>query len=148
MTFRFNAEPDGYLALDVRPLDDSQTSFKPTLPQARAFQYLLENQKALRQTVLDAIFSAYGGWRDSYMAQNMPSENMPKLSKSTDLVRVIAPSTIYVLANEKDGLAHIGLGFTCKWDEEHALGVLTYKGRVVGVGQAETAFEDEHDSGS
>jgi len=47
-----------------------------------------------------------------------------------------------VLANEKDGFTHVGFGFTCKWDEEHALGVLTHKGRVIDVGSVDRAFTD------
>jgi hypothetical protein len=148
MTFRFSAEPDGDLGLNVSPLDNRQSSFQPTHPQARAFQNLLDNQGVLRETVLNAIFSAYGAWRESYLAQDMPSESMPKLSNATDLVHIIAPSTVYVLANEKDGFTHIGFGFSCKWDEEHALGVLTHKGRVVDIGQADTAFTDKYDSAS
>jgi len=30
----------------------------------------------------------------------------------------------------------------------HALGVLTHKGRVVDVGQADTAFTDNYDTGT
>ncbi len=29
----------------------------------------------------------------------------------------------------------------CTWDEEHGVGVLTHKGRVVKLGQADTAFD-------
>jgi hypothetical protein len=142
MAFRFSAPPEGDLRLEVSPLDNRQSSFQPTQAQTRAFQYLLDHQQALRKTVLNGVFSVYDGWRENYLASDIPSENMPRLSNATDLIRLISPSTVHVLANDKDGFTHLGFGFSCKWDEEHALGVLTHKGRVVEVGQADTAFSD------
>jgi hypothetical protein len=143
MSFRFSAEPDGDLGLKVSPLDNRQSDLKPTEAQVRAFQQLLDNQQALREAILNGIFSLYDGWRESCVAQGMPSKNMPKLSDPGDLVRIISPSAVHVLANEKEGFTHVGFGFNCKWDEEHALGVLTHKGHVFDIGQADTAFTDK-----
>lgn len=147
MSFRFSAKPEGDLGLEVSASDKRGNGVTPTHAQARAFQHLLDNQKTLRDAVLNGIFAAYDNWRESYIADEMLSENMPKLSDSRDLVHIIKPSTVYVLANEKEGFTHVGFSFSCKWDEEHALGVLTHKGIVVDVGQAETAFTDKHDNG-
>ena len=46
------------------------------------------------------------------------------------------------MMNEKEGFTAIGFGFHCKWDEEHGLGVLTHKGKVMEVGAAETGFSE------
>lgn len=160
MSFRFSAPPEGDLGLRLSPLDIHQSSFKPTHAQARAFQHLLDHQQSIREAVLQGIFSGYDNWRESYYGENIssdggktyqtgwelpdlfPPENMPKLSNPGDLVRLISPSTVHVLAKETEGFTRIGFGFDCKWDEEHDLGVLTHKGRVVEVGQADTAFTD------
>src|SRR6266478_3102087 len=160
MSFRFSAPPEGDFGLDVSPLDIHQSSFKPTHAQARAFQHLLDNQKSIREAVLEGIFLVYDDWRESYYGESIssdggktyksgwelpdlvPPEKMPKLSNPGDLVRLISPSSVHVLAKETEGLTRIGFGFDCKWDEEHDLGVLTHKGRVVEVGQADTAFTD------
>jgi hypothetical protein len=161
MWFRFSARPEGDLGLDVSPLDNHKSTFKPTHAQARAFQHLLDNQKDIRHAVLEGIFSVYGEWRENYyggkissdggktyqsgweLPKMFPPENMPKLANPDDLVRLISPATVYVLAKETDGFTRIGFGFDCKWDQEHDLGVLTHKGRVVEVGQADTAFTDK-----
>ena len=42
---------------------------------------------------------------------------------------------IYIL----DG-AKIGFQFSCSWDMEHGLGVMTRKGKVINIGEAEVAF--------
>jgi len=41
---------------------------------------------------------------------------------------------------EKAGVPYVGYQFSCKWDEEHGLGVLMHGDRVVEIGGAETAF--------
>jgi len=38
------------------------------------------------------------------------------------------------------GNAYIGFELGCTWDEEHGAGVMTYKERVVEIGQAGTSF--------
>lgn len=40
----------------------------------------------------------------------------------------------------KDGYAYVGYEFGCTWDEEHGLGFMTYKDRIVDFGGADSAF--------
>jgi hypothetical protein len=156
MSFRFSDLPEGIFELVVSPLDVARSKV-PTHAQTRAFQHLLDNQETIRNTVLNGIFAVYGGWRENYYGEQIsvdggktyktgwelyPSENMPEIKAPDELRRLISPSTIHVLAKEIDGFARIGFGFDCKWDGEHDLGVLTHKGNVVEVGQADTAFTD------
>ena len=71
-----------------------------------------------------------------------PPENMPALSDPEELRRLLRPGTVHVMANAKEGYTCIGLSFACKWDEEHGLGVSTYRGNVIQVGSGEEAFAD------
>ncbi len=160
MSFRFSAPPDGGFALDVTPARIRQGRLKPTRAQARAFQHLLENQREFRDIVLRGIFSVYADGREKYyggtissdggktyqtgwqLPDLLPPENMSKLSNAVDLVRIISPCAVQVLAKEIEGLTRIGFAFDCKWDPEHGLGVLTHKERVIEVGQADAAFTD------
>ena len=36
--------------------------------------------------------------------------------------------------------AKIGFQFSCSWDMEHGLGVMTRKGKVINIGEADVAF--------
>lgn len=158
MTFRYSAPPDGDFNLDVEPQENHQSSFTPTPAQARAFQHLLDNQQQIRKAVMEGIYAVYDQWRENYFGQKVsrdggktwqpeypdgpPPDLMPKLSHAGDLPRLITLSTIHVLAKEREGLTCIGFAFYCKWDEEHGLGVLTHNGKVIDVGQGDTAFTD------
>jgi Domain of unknown function (DUF6985)/Immunity protein 22 len=159
MSFRFSDLPEGIFDLDVKPVDVTRSKL-PTHAQARAFQHLLDNEEAIRNAVLNGIFAVYGEWRENYYGAQIssdggktyktgwelpdlfPPEKMPEIKNPNDLLRMINTGTVHVLSKEIEGFVRIGFGFRCKWDEEHGLGVLTHKGTVVDVGQADTAFTD------
>src|SRR5215204_2224285 len=132
---------------------------EPTEEQTRAFQHLLDNERTMRDAVLQGVFKEYPIWRASYYGgqissdggktyqparefpEMFPPENMPEISKPTDLTRLIRPHGIHILKDAKDGFAEVGFAFACKWDEEHGLGVLTHKGQVIQVGDGTASFE-------
>lgn len=37
-------------------------------------------------------------------------------------------------------MAYVGFSFWCTWDDEHGLGVMTHKNRVVKIGGVDTAL--------
>jgi hypothetical protein len=40
----------------------------------------------------------------------------------------------------KDGFAYVGYEFGCTWDDEHGLGFMTHKDRIIDFGGADTSF--------
>lgn len=149
---------DGDLKLCVQPVGPSAA--QPSDEQAKAFGHFLENESAILGAILEGIFKVYPEWRENIyggkissdggktwqsgwdLPELFPPENMPALSCSDDLRRLIRPQTLHVMANAKEGFTRIGLSFDCKWDEEHGLGVSTHKGHVVAVGSGEEAFAE------
>lgn len=149
-------KPEGDLGVAVSP--GEQSAGGPTDDQSRAFQHLLDNEKAIRDAVLQGIFDVYPKWRESYYGPissdggktyrpitEFPElyhpEKMPEISNPNELVRLIRPDAVHVLAKPIDGFTRIGFSFACKWDEEHGLGVLTHKGKVMAVGDGTEAFD-------
>lgn len=148
--------PKEGLGLEVTPA--TKSSLEPTAEQAAAFQHLLDHEQTIRDTVLQGIFEVYSQWRESYFGPisidggktyrpitEFPElyhpEKMPEISSPNELARLIRPDTVHVLAQSIDGFTRIGFSFACKWDEEHGLGVLTHKGKVVAVGDGTEAFD-------
>jgi len=134
------AASDGSARLTVTP----QSGDPPTPPvgeQARAFGLLLENERAVADSVLRAILAAYPGLRDAYdYDEEEVAELMPDIERAEQLRGLIGLSHVHVLNVAKDGIAYIGFEFGCTWDDEHGLGVMTHRGRVVEVGGADTSF--------
>jgi len=158
--------PDGDFKLDVSvpggsvDKPDEVVYGRPTPAQTRAFQHLLDDEAVIRDAVLEAIFKDYPVWRNSYFGEKWsedggktwksgweapdlyPPDVMPEIRQPEDLKRLIRLHTVHVLEKEIDGFVRVGFGLRCRWDEEHGLGVLTHKGKVIDVGQAETSFSE------
>ena len=60
---------------------------------------------------------------------------MPGISTPQELSELLELQNIYIL----DG-AKVGFDFSCSWDMEHGLGVMTQSDKVVKIGSGETAF--------
>lgn len=65
---------------------------------------------------------------------------MPDVTTIKGFANLISPTAIYVTSVFKDDLPYIGFLFSCSWDSEHGLGVMTHKNRIVEIGGADTAF--------
>lgn len=140
--------PDGDLHLNVSsPVDDSPEP--PSQEQVASFRHLLDHQASLREAALHAVFADYPRLRECY-GDFVDEESMPAISEASALLRLVRPGGVHVLANPKNGFTRVGFGFSCKWDEEHGLGVLTHHGVVIATGGADEAFSEyfpelEHD---
>ena len=135
-----HATSNGRALLTVAPEDEDART--PPLPeQVGAFQWLLDNEPAIAASVLRSLFAAYPEWRNSfgYDAELM-AELMPEIDRAEQLQTLIGLSNVHILSVAKDGIAYIGFQFGCTWDEEHGLGVMTHRDRVVEVGGADTSF--------
>lgn len=131
---------DGTVQLSVAPpnrdvmLRDPAGYQPPSPEQARAFQHLLDNETAVRDAVLQAIFAEYPKLREELGEW----EEMPEIKRPEDLKNLIGLSWVHISGKPPGCLIAVGFEFGCTWDVEHGLGVLTHEGRVVEVGQAET----------
>jgi hypothetical protein len=103
----------------------------------------LDRQKAIRDAVLCAIFTAYPDWRDEYgYEEDEAEELMPALDRPDQLKQMIGLTNVHVLGVVRAGVAYVGFECGCTWDEENGLGAMTHKGRVVEVGGGDVSFLD------
>ena len=94
---------------------------------------------------LDAILKEYPQWRKNYDADEMEADedepfHMPVVKKRYELKELVKPTDVRVLNVADAKCAYVGITLSCTWDEEHGVGVLMHKARVVAVGQADVAF--------
>lgn len=146
-----SAVSDGTVELSVLP-PGGVAEQPPSTAQANAFRYLLDNEDAIQDTLVAAIFEAYPGIREKLLEQgDVGNSEMPVLRKGAGQLRsYIGLSIIHVLQAVKADAAYVGFEFGCTWDEEHGLGILTHEGRIVElpdmrigkIGQADIASEE------
>ena len=113
----------------------------PTEEQKNAIIYLFENEFPLGQIVIDYIFNEYNTLREYYKEPD-DSDFMPKFNNSNELTEQIELTQIYILSNSNAGIAFIGFYFACGWDDEHGIGLLTHRNKVLQFGQIEEASDE------
>lgn len=89
-------------------------------PQRAAYDLLLERERAIRDVILGAVAKRY--------------------PESEPLRDHISLHEVIVHGVTRARMAYVGYVFGCTWDQEHALGVMMHRERVVAVGQADTAI--------
>ena len=150
--------PEGDLEIRVVPV--TPAALQPTEEQKRTFQYFLDHEREVQDRLLAAIFEEYPKWRENYYGakfsydngktwqtgwehpESHPRDLMPEILGREDLRRLIRPQSIYVMANPRERLTRVGFSFSCRWDDEHGLGVSTHAAKVLAIGGADDAFSE------
>ena len=65
---------------------------------------------------------------------------MPDISGPADLTKLIGFSGVHFHRTAKAGVSYEGIHLDCTWDDEHGLGVMMHKNRVVKFGGGDTAM--------
>jgi hypothetical protein len=134
---------------DTRPSDgtarltvDAESETRPTPEQAAAFRHLLDNEAAVAEAVQLALLDYYPGERAAYLdAYDLEeSDEVPEVTDVAGLRQLVGLGSVHVLSLARGGFACIGFEFGCVWDGEHGAGVMTHRGRVIAVGQADCSF--------
>jgi hypothetical protein len=122
----------------------------PTQAQERAFVHFQENQDAICTSVVAAIFPYY---QKEYDNRDVPTSGFwkkvmearfPAIEGVEGLQHLIRFGALYVLepelSAEGNDRSQLGFAFSCTWDEEHKLGVLFHRDKVVLVGSSDVAW--------
>lgn len=106
-------------------VDDEDGPDDPSPEQCAAFAHLTANAGAVKLAALSAI---------RLLARRFAPCTLDELAARVDL------TTVHVLWPAADGLAHVGLEFSC-FEYEHGIGVILHGARVVHVGNADDAHD-------
>ena len=106
-----------------------------------ALRFLQENQGEILVEILNSLFSYYPQLQEDYgYDEEEKEEFMPDVHDIRDFVGLVTPTQIHLLNVEVEGVGYVGYQFQCSWDEEHELGIMTHKTRVVEIGDEDSAF--------
>lgn len=122
--------------------EDGEIVGKPTAEQQNGLEYLQKNQEVILRNLLNGLLKKYPDLQNIY---NYSEENkqdfMPDLKGIQDFADLLTPINFYVTSVIKEGYPYIGFGFSCSWDSEHGLGVMTHKDRIIEIAGADIAFD-------
>ncbi|MCV9933248.1 hypothetical protein OIU80_13240 [Flavobacterium sp. LS1R47] len=135
--FNEKEETIEYVILD----DDSDEIEEHSVEHNNGIQYLQNNQTVILESILSDLLNKYPNLQEIYdYPQDEKEDFMPDISEIKDFADLLSPSTIYITSVFKDNNPYIGYMFSCSWDQEHGLGIMTYKNQVIEIGGADTAF--------
>ena len=116
---------------------------KPTIAQEHiaAYNYAIENQDVIKNSILKELIKKYSGLQSEYSYdEDEAAVYMPDIEDVEDFKNLIGLSRIHIMNVFKEGIAYTGYEFSCTWDEEHGLGVMMYRNKVVAMGGADMSF--------
>lgn len=106
-----------------------------------AYNYLMEFQENVQEQILAALMIEYKNLQAMYgYDEEEAAALMPDVNDIQQFKKLIGLSAVHLLNVSKDDIAYVGYEFGCTWDDEHGLGVMTHKNRIIEIGDASTAF--------
>ncbi|MGV6832600.1 MAG: DUF6985 domain-containing protein [bacterium] len=106
-----------------------------------AYNYLIEHQTETKEHILNTLKTEYPKLQELYGYEpEEKQEYMPDVSEVEDFKNLIGIANIHLLNVEKDGIGYVGFEFGCTWDDEHGLGIMTHKNRIIKIGGADASF--------
>lgn len=105
------------------------------------YNYLVLMQEEILDRIFHVVFENYSSWQDEYgYDDEEKAVFMPDISSVAGLKSLMYPEKVFIMDVENQKMPYIGVRLKCKWDEEHGLGIMLYKDRIIEVGGADTAF--------
>ncbi|MDF1697815.1 MAG: hypothetical protein P1U56_18350 [Saprospiraceae bacterium] len=123
--------------IDVTICDFLDDEMEPGQEQINAINFLIANQSELVHLITKEIWSQWDEIEDDHEYEQYTEA--PKIQSPKDIEKIISVHSIYIDAFHKNGIAYIGIEGDCLWDEEHGIGLVIHKDRVVQFGGAEEA---------
>jgi hypothetical protein len=99
-----------------------------------------KDQKEILTNILVELLKQYPDLQKKYNYSDKDKpEFMPDLISIDGFSDLLSPRTIYILEIENNQ-TYIGFLFSCSWDREHGLGIMTHNKQVKDIGGADIAF--------
>lgn len=115
----------------------------PTIKRehANAYDYLITHSEQIQHSILTRLLTEYKNLQTEYgYDEDEAKEFMPDVDNIEQFKKIIGLSQIHLMEVSKDNIAYVGYEFGCSWDEEHGIGFMTHKDRIIDFGCADQSF--------
>jgi hypothetical protein len=124
-------------SIEIIIRDFLDEEFEPSSEQVNTINFLIDNHETIVECLLEKVWSNWKEICNDYSLKD--NTEFPKIESKNDLKKVICIKTIYIQPLHKNGFSYYGLEGNCMWDEEHGLGFINHKDRIIEFGGAEEA---------
>jgi hypothetical protein len=112
-----------------------------TNSHVNAYNFLILNQENIKKKILNALLIEYPNLiLDCEFEIEAGKENIHEITNINQFNELIGLSNIHILNIYQEDTAYVGYEFGCNWGEEHELGILTHKERIIEIGRADSSF--------
>ncbi|MDO5046847.1 DUF6985 domain-containing protein [Campylobacter sp.] len=106
----------------------------------QALKFLQENEQLMLTNLLTELLTRYEKMQEIYgYDEEDKADFMPDITDIAGFADLLTLNQIYLIDNGTK-LANIGFLFSCSWDMEHGLGIMTLRDKILDIGGAEVAF--------
>jgi hypothetical protein len=106
-----------------------------TIQQVNAIRFLVDNSDTVKHALLAGLLNELPSLKEIY------EDLIPDIDNIEDFKNFIGLANLHIMTSDKDDFAYIGFELGCNWDDEHGIGIMMHKDRVVAIGQADTSFD-------
>jgi len=131
--------PKGIVKMIIQ--DELDDSIEPSIEQITAINFLLVNQTEILQEMDNVLWQNWEGIKTNYDLHDVEDFPFAKdIHTKEDLKRIYGVGNIFIHLGHRDRIAYYGFECGCEWDEEHGIGFLMHKTKVIKFGGAELGF--------
>ena len=123
--------------------DELNDDTDPTEEQLNSINFIIENPDKIKQSLFKALEIEYPKLKEMYGYDENEEDSrewFPEINSIEEFRKVFGVGNMFVLLPHKERFSYVGLECGCTWDEEHGLGFLLHKDRIIKVGGADEAF--------
>lgn len=113
----------------------------PYSEQANAYNFLIENESTMANMLLSRIaayFVEY--WADYFRHDGADDSLVQRVSTPHGIQDTLHVNHVMIHNKSLDDCAYVGFGFNCSWEQEHGVGLLFHRDRIVDIGDEDTSF--------
>ena len=111
------------------------------IEHVNAYDYLTTHSEQVQNSILTRLLAEYKNLQTEYdYDEDEAKEFMPDIDNIEQFKEIIGLSQIHIMEVSKDNIAYVGYEFGCSWDDEHGIGFMTHKDRIIDFGGADTSF--------
>ncbi len=124
---------------------DGERNETPSQRELESVHYLINNDEAISDALLTAIWDEYPSirdWLSTCMTNEEVEEIAPPATRLEDIRLLVGLGTVFVLPSRAGELPYLGFELGCSWDVEHGLGAVMRGPEPVEIGDASVSFNE------
>jgi len=122
--------------------DELNENPDPRVSQLNTIEFISQNAEIIKTSLLTSLPEYYGDVKGTFgISDSDQNPDFPDVKSISRFSELFSVNRVYILCAEKDDFAYYSLEGGCTWDEEHGIGFIVHKSRILCIGQADILYD-------